>query len=117
MKGLLFITILLLLCTGVQAQLGDRYFHSDSIAITTVEVDTSWDTSWEVATIMSDTLDLWLKLGAPDVGSWASRNWFKLEAGMALTIGPTPKLKRMSVKCTNGSGYVYVIGYKKARQY
>ena len=114
---LLILTILLLFSTIGYGQLGNRYFWSKDLAITTTEVDTTFDTSWEVCTIMSDTLDIWLKIGAPDVGSWSSREWFKLEAGMALTIGPTPKLKRMAVKTVNGTGFVYLIGYKKSRQY
>ena len=66
---------------------------------------------------MSDTLDMWLKVGAPDVGGWSSRNFFKLEAGMALSIGPTPGLKRLAIKTEEGVGYIYIIGYKKTRQY
>ena len=118
MKKFLFILLFTFLTLGVtNAQLGDRFFWSDSIAITVTAIDCTWTDSWEVATIMSDTLDLWVRIGAPDVGSWSSRNYFRLEAGMALTIGPTPRLKRLDVKAVNGSGFVYVIGYKKLRQY
>ncbi len=118
MKKFLFILLFTFLTLGItNAQLGDRFFWQEKIAITTVETDCTWTDSWEVATIMSDTLDVWLRLGAPDVGSWSSREFFRLEAGMALTVGPTPALNRMSVKAVNGSGYIYVIGYKKLRQY
>lgn len=116
-KLLLAFLLLFLFSSMVLGQLGNRYFYSDTLNITTAERDTTWDTSWEVATIYSDTLDLWLKVGAPDVGSWSSRNWFKLEAGLTLTMGPTPKLKRLSVKTVNGTGVLYIIGYKKTRQF
>ena len=118
MKHLLFTLLILFLFSSIgYGQLGNRYFWSDSIYITTNVTDTTFDTSWEVATVYSDTLDIWLKVGAPDVGSWSSRNPFKLEAGLTLTIGPTPKLKKLSVWTVNSTGYLYIIGYKKVRQF
>ena len=85
--------------------------------MTTVATDTTFPVVWEVATVYSDTLDMWLRVGAPDVGDWSSRVYFKLESGLTLTIGPTPKLKRLDFKAVNGSGYIYIIGYKKSRQF
>jgi hypothetical protein len=96
-------------------QLGNRYFVYDTLAVTVTAVDTTWSTEWEVATIYADTVALYIKVGAPDVGGWSERPWIYLPAGLALSIGPTPKLKRLSVKTFSGSGVCYIIGYKKTR--
>lgn len=98
------------------AQLGTRYFHADTISVTTSATDTTYSTVWEVATIYSQ-VDLKVRIGAPDVGSWESRHWFVLTSGLALTIGPSPNLKRIEVKTISGSGVCYIIGYKTERQF
>lgn len=112
------VILLLFLPSLLFAQLGNRYFHCDTLNInTTTARDTTWSQEWEIATIYTDTLNVDLRVGAPDVGSWSSRNLFYLESGMSLTIGPTPKLKRLWVKARNGTGVCYIIGYKKTRQF
>ncbi len=118
MKKFLFILLFTFLTLGiVNAQLGNRYFWQEKIATTTAATDTTFPIEWEVATVYSDTLDMWFKVGAPDVGSWASRIYFKMESGLTLTIGPTPKLKRLAFKTVNGTGFIYIIGYNKSRQF
>ena len=117
MKLLYSILFLVLFSSIASAQLGNRYFHVDSINVSTSSVTTTYSESWEVATIYADTVDIMVRVGAPDVGSWTSRDYFRLNVGMALTIGPTPKLKQIAIYTTNGTGVVYIIGYKKTRQF
>jgi len=116
MKFLLF--MLLFIPAILQAQsLGDRYFWCDTLVLTTTPTDTTWDTEWEVAAVFSDTLDCYLKVGAPDYGSWTSRHYFFLPVGLSFSIGPTPKLKRLEAYVENGTCTLYIIGYKTTRQY
>ena len=117
MKKILFFLSIFLLIGTSEAQLGSRYFWCDTIGISTTHVDTIFSDDWELATIFSDTLDVWLKVGAPDYSGWVDRNPFKLEAGMSLTIGPTPKLKRLEAWVDDSSGFLYIIGYKTERQF
>ena len=117
MKLLYASLVILLFSSMAFSQLGNRYFHTDTLNISTSARDTTWTTSWEVATIYADTVNVMLTIGAPDVGEWASRLPMYLETGMSLTIGPTPKLKRLKVSTTTGVGVLYIVGYKKARQY
>lgn len=106
------------LVPSLQGQtLGNRYFHCDTLNVTTTARDCTWTNEWEVATIYSDSVDVDMRIGAPDVSSWSSRNWMRLQDGSSLMIGPTPSLKKITVKTTTGTGILYIIGYKKVRQY
>ncbi|KKN01524.1 hypothetical protein LCGC14_1126920 [marine sediment metagenome] len=116
MKRFILILFLFLIPGIVNAQLGNRYFHADTLNATTAERDCTWTDVWQVVVIYADTVDLWVKIGAPDVGNWASRNWILLEEGNNLSIGPSPNLKKLAWKTDSGTGVVYVLGYKKAVQ-
>ena len=109
--------MLLIVPTTAKAQLGSRYLHTDSLAVSTNPVDTTWTTPWEQVTILCDSVDVLMKMGAPDVGSWSSRVWMRINNGIAITIGPSPRLKKVEVKTITGTGHVYFIGYKKERQF
>jgi len=116
MKFLLF--MLLFIPAILQAQsLGDRYFWCDTLNLSTSVVDTTWDDYWELATIYTDSLDCKVKIGAPDYGSWTNRHYTYLPAGLSLTIGPSPRLKRLAAVLNNGTCTLYIIGYKAVRQY
>ena len=113
-KLLILLFLFMVFSSMVFAQLGNRYFHCDTLNTSTSAADSTWDTAWEMATIYSDSVDLYLKIGAPDVGNWSDRKWIFLPQGLALSIGPTPKLKKLEYKTTGAStGVVYVLGYKK----
>ena len=114
---LLTLFLVVMFSSMATAQLGNRYFHTDTITVTTSVYTITYDESWEEATIWADTVDVMLRMGAPDVGGWTSRDYIRLAQGMAFSIGPTPKLKKLSVYAISGSGVVYVAGYKKTRQY
>ena len=113
MRKLLFFLFLLVVVGSAQT----RYAWTDTLNINTVGTDTTWDDAWVTATIYCDTTDILLRVGAPDVGSWTSRNWIRLNTGMAYSIGPSPGLKRMHAKTINGTAVLYIIGTKKVRQY
>lgn len=119
MKRLLgAVALLFLLLSIAQAQVGDRYYWADTLNISTTERDTTFSTEWEEVTMYSDSVDCWVKIGAPDVGSWSSRRWIFLPAGLSINIGPRPRLKRVAVKTVSaGSGVFNLIGYKKEAQY
>lgn len=109
---------LFLLLSTTQAQVGNRYFWADTLNITTTERDTTFDSEWEEVTMYADSVDTWIKIGAPDVTSWSARNWIFLPAGVSITIGPRPRLKRLSVKTVSaGSGIFNLLGYKTTAQY
>ena len=85
--------------------------------VTTTERDTTWTDLWEQVTIHTNHVDVWLKIGAPDYGDWSSRNWLRLDARKPLVIGPSPRLKKLAFKSVQGTGVIYLTGYKKERQY
>jgi len=111
------LAFLLFLVGGVQAQFGNRYLWSDSLAAATTAVDTTFTESWEYASIYSDTVDIEIKVGAPDTTGWSSRKWIQLTKGATLSIGPTPKLKRIEFRTIAGSGTLFIVGTKSTRQY
>jgi len=118
MKKLLFCILLFVLPSIINAQsLGARYFWCDTLNLTTSVTDTTWATEWEYATIWTDTVDCYVRIGAPDYGDWTSRNYLYLPNGLTLSIGPTPQLKRLAAYLPNGTGVLYIAGYKKTRQY
>ena len=117
MKLLYAIIMVVLFSSITYAQMGNRYFWQSKIATSTVAADTTFPIEWEVATVYSDTLDMWFRVGAPDVGDWSSRDYFKVESGLTISIGPTPQLKKLGHKTANGTGFIYIVGYKKSRQY
>ncbi len=113
---LLTLIFLILIPPKASCQLGNRYFHADTLNATTTGRDCTWTDVWQVVVIYADTVDLWVKIGAPDLGNWASRNWILIDEGNTLSIGPSPNLKKISWKTDAGVGVVYVVGYKKAVQ-
>jgi len=117
LRNSLFILLLLVLVSPIYGQLGSRYAHVDTLHVNTSANDTTWTTAWEQVVLTTDTADVYIKIGAPDVGSWASRDWFLLRNGSTLTIGPSPKLKKIEYKTLAGSAVLYILGYKKERQY
>jgi hypothetical protein len=118
MKKKLFIPLCLLFTSTLFGQtFGLRYLHVDSLSVSTTAVDTTWELQWEEVTVVADTVDLYIRFGAPDYGSWTSRTWFRLNSGMSISIGPSPKLKKIEIKTVSGTGIVYFIGYKRERQY
>ena len=117
MKRIYFILILFLFLPNItRGQLGNRYFHGDTLNATTTARDCTWADVWQVVSIYAGGVDIWVKIGAPDVGNWASRRFLFIEEGQVLTIGPSPNLKKLTWKTDAGTGVVYVLGYKKAVQ-
>lgn len=117
MKKVVFIFVLFILVSRSYGQLGSRYFHCDTLVISTAQYDTTWSVPWEQVFFYSLNDDIRVKIGAPDVGSWSSRNWMYLPPKVGIVIGPSPRLKKLSIKSTSGTDTVYVFGYKKERQY
>lgn len=97
--------------------LGTRYYWAHKLAATTVAVDSTFDVKWEQCSIYSDTLEIVYRAGAPDVGSWSSRPWMLIPAGRSINFGPSTKLIRFEYKTKNGTGYIYLVGYKEEAQY
>jgi len=117
LRNSLFILLLLVLVSPIYGQLGSRYAHVDSVLAGLVAKDTTWTIPWEQVILKCDTNSVYLKIGAPDVGDWSSRHWFKLNFGESLIIGPSPKLKKIEYKTLAGTSILYILGYKKERQY
>jgi hypothetical protein len=77
----------------------------------------TWSTEWEHVVVYSDTLDVYLKIGAPDTTSWDSRLFFYLPASFVTSFGPSPGLKKVTAKTLVGTCVLYFVGEKKVRQY
>ena len=117
MKKLLTI-VLVLMAIGLIAQsLGSRYLWTNKIAVSSSHVDSTFSKRWEYVTIYSDTLDLWLKIGAPDTSGWSSRDAIMLKAGTSITFEQPAYLKRLEMWTVSGSGYAYLVGIKTSKQH
>lgn len=116
MKKIILFVLTALVIVGAQS-LGSRYLWTDKVSVSAVAVDSTFQTRWEFVTIYSDTLDLWLKIGAPDTSGWSQRDFIKLGAGTSLSFEAPMYLKRLEFKTVTGSGYIYMIGGKKVVQY
>lgn len=117
MKYFILILIILLFIPALtNAQLGNRYFHGDTLNATTTARDCTWTDVWQVVSIYAGGVDIWVKIGAPDVANWNTRRFLFLEEGQVMTIGPSPNLQKLTWKTDAGTGVVYVIGYKKVVQ-
>ena len=118
MRFLLIVAILSFLFLG-SAEAGvfdQRYFWCDSIPVSGTHQDSAFAVEWDYVTIYSDSVDLWLRAGAPDVANWASRMAFILEDWTFMNFGPANKLKRLEFWSKAGTGVIYLIGFKKSRQ-
>ncbi len=92
-----------------------NYIWVDSLTTTTVAVDSAFTTIWEQVVIKS-VGDAWIRIGAPDVANWSSREWYSLESGEALSFGPATKLTRLEWKANAGTVVFYMVGYKTVIQ-
>jgi len=111
--------LLFILCAiSLQGQsLGTRYFWSDTLQIATGVNTSTFTAVWEQATFYTNGALCYFKVGAPDVADWSSRDYILLPAGSSFSIGPNPKLKKLSVYLASGTGVLYIVGYKKEAQY
>ena len=117
MKRFCFILCFLFIFPVVgKSQLGNRYFHADTLQVSTTARTATWSDVWQFATIYADTIDVYLRVGAPDVGNWGSRNEIFLPEGLTLSIGPSPNLRKLAYRTTAGTGVIYVLGYKTVVQ-
>ncbi len=102
----------------VRAQtFGTNYLWSDSLTTTTAAKDSNFTTRWEQIVVSTDTISIWYRAGAPDVTSWSSRDWIKLDEGASLSFGPATPLQRFEWKADAGAGVIFFQGYKKTPQY
>lgn len=116
MKKVLF--ILLVVSTMAFGQsLGNRYLWVCKVPVTTTALDCTFSVQWEQVVVFSDTLDLDLKIGAPDISSWGSRSYARLEAGASFSFEAPVRLKKLSAKTVNGTGFLWLVGTKKSRQF
>ena len=119
MKKVLF--LLIFLCSFIEhsnAQaLGTRYLWTDTLQIATDTNTVVFTDVWEQVTIYSSGEAVYLRLGAPDVSDWTSRDYIYLSGGSAMSIGPGPKLKKLSAYVASGTSVLYLVGYKKEAQY
>lgn len=112
----LLITLALVQLSQAQT-LASRYYWQESFNVSTVVVDSTFDTAFESCIIYSDTLDLDIKIGAPDTSNVSSQSYLRLNAGRTLSLETPLKLKRIYVKTVVGSGKVYIAGIKKVSQF
>ena len=114
----LFVLLFLLIYTLSYGQtLGSRYYWQERFSITTAVTDTTFTDAYESCTIFSDTLDVDIKMGAPDTSNVTSQPYMRLQAGRSIELQAPLKLKRVYVKTINGTGYLYIVGIKKVSQF
>lgn len=97
--------------------LGNRYYWQENFSVSTAVLDTTFTDAYESCVIYSDTLDLDIKVGAPDTSNVTSQGYLRLNAGRSLVFESPLRLKRVYVKTVNGSGKMYIVGIKKTSQF
>ena len=75
----------------------------------------TFDTQWESVTIWASTA-IRITIGAPDTTSWDDRDYVVLSSGLAMSFGPATKLTKLTFRAVTGTGYLYMVGYKKTPQ-
>lgn len=115
---LIFHNVVLKSPEPAQAQsIGNMFLWSDSVLTTTAEIDSLFDKNWDQVLIKSDSVVLWLKIGAPDTNNWDNRDYYKLENGESIVIGPSTKLTRLAWKTDTGTGNIFFAGIKRIKQH
>jgi len=100
-----------------EAQQQMYYLWTDSLAVSTTAVDTTFPRDWDQVTLWSQGCSIFLQFGSPgDTDSTATRFQIRLESGMGLKIGPEVKLRRLIVEAVSGTGTLYLAGIKRAAQ-
>lgn len=121
MKKILLIALVSCSFSGqAYAQLGaqgKKYLWTDSIRTTVTAIDSQFTYVWDQVVIKTDSIDIWCKFGAEaDTSNWSSRDWFILESGESISIGPGTRLQRFQWKSNAGVGYIFFFGYKRKKQ-
>jgi hypothetical protein len=114
MRNLLLILLVLLIAASAQAQ---YYTWVDTVAVTTVAVDSVFDTRWEECTLKFEGCAGYFKVGSPDTNRWAQRKWYYLAEGETVEFGFRTPLNRLAFKAAADSGRAYLAGYKRRSQY
>ena len=95
----------------------NQYYWSHAITVTTAAQDSTFTVAWSMVNIHADTVDILYRVGAPDVGSWSSRDFIKLPQNWSKTFGPSIPLNRLEFKTVSGTGVLYFEGLKTSKQY
>lgn len=117
----LILTIVTLLCITGTAK-AQTYLWSDSLAVSTVEVDTTFDPIWHGATLWFEDCDGWVKIGTvpADTVNWATKKWVRIQehqmVGLWLGTEYRAHLWRLSYKSYTGTGALFIIGFKLSYQ-
>ena len=117
MKKLIVLILLIVASFALSQSLGNRYLWTTTLSVSGVHTDTTFSKRWEYVTIYSDTLDLWMRIGAPDTSGWSSRDSIKLMAGTSLTLEQPAYLNRLEIWTVSGSGNAYLVGIKTTKQH
>lgn len=115
MKKLIILVMALLL--GFAAAQAQYYVWVDTVAVTTTAIDSTFDTRWEECTLKFEGCAGYFKCGSPDTNSWSSRKWYYLAEGETVEFGFRTPLTKLSFKAADGTGRIYLAGYKRKSQY
>lgn len=109
--------MLLLLVSLTQAQtLATRYYWSDSIKVTSTQLDCTFTERWDYVTFWADSCDIKYKAAAPDTNGITLRDAQFLYEGQVKSFGPATPLKRLIIWAVADSGIIWMEGYKRVRQ-
>ncbi len=97
--------------------LGSHYFWANSYTVSGTSIDQYFSDPWEYCSIYADTVDVLLRIGAPDTTSWSSRTWIYLPSGSTIEFSPFIKLRRIEAKTVSGTGTLYIVGFKRKPQF
>lgn len=121
MKIYIFIVLVLLFAVSVNAQIfGTNYTWIETYSVTTDSVDTTFTDPYYQATLFFDGctgLIKWAGVATGDTVNIAGRPYTLLQPSQTITIGTATKLKRMEYYTSSGTGTLYIVGYKRVRQY
>ena len=100
-----------------------RYSDTDSLAVTTVAVDTTFSNRWENVTLFANGCDILVKMAMfpSDSTSWATRPYNLILDGTSLEIVPNNDLyisglERLKYKASSGSGALFISGTRKGSE-
>lgn len=94
----------------------NRFLWVERIPISTISVDTTFDSVWEQVSLKTLTTTARLRLAADsDTSTFYQRQVFNMSAGESVSIGGATKLRRVQAVTTSNDTLV-LIGYKRTRQ-
>ena len=122
MKRLSFVIVLFFLLSPFTLQSQTLYQWSDSLAVSSTAVDTTFSPMWNGCTLMFEGGDGWIKVGTTpaDTVGWSTKSWVKVAQRQPYYVWPTDhhpnRLRYLKYKVASGTAALFITGYKNVYQ-